>query len=51
MPLSKNNWWSQKQLQSGLQLHMQLILAANVDLDQNENEKYTYIIIFNGIPK
>jgi hypothetical protein len=31
---------------SGLQLHMQLILAANVDLDENEYEKYTYIIHF-----
>ncbi len=30
---------------------MQLILVTNVDLDENENEKYTYIIIFSDIPK
>jgi hypothetical protein len=27
-------------------LHMQLILVINVDLDENKNEKYTYIIHF-----
>jgi hypothetical protein len=25
--------------------------VINVDLDENEDEKYTYIILFNGIPK
>jgi hypothetical protein len=30
---------------------MQLILANNVNLDENENEKYTYIIHFLGHPK
>jgi hypothetical protein len=29
-----------------LQLHMQLILVTNIDLDENENLKYTYIIHF-----
>jgi hypothetical protein len=27
------------------------IVVTNVDLDENENEKYTYIIIFSDIPK
>jgi hypothetical protein len=30
---------------------MQLILATNVDLDENENEKYINIMHFNDIPK
>jgi len=35
-----------KQLQSGLQLHMQLIVVTNVNLDENEDEKHIYIIHF-----
>jgi hypothetical protein len=30
---------------------MQLIFATNVDLDENENEKYIMSSIFNGISK
>jgi len=30
---------------------MKHILAVNVDLDENENEKYSYIILFSEIPK
>jgi hypothetical protein len=30
---------------------MQLILVINVDFDENENEKYTYIIHFECHPK
>jgi hypothetical protein len=30
---------------------MQLILATNVNLDENENEKYTYIIQYEWHPK
>jgi hypothetical protein len=30
---------------------MKYILAINADLDENENEKYSYIILFSGIPK
>jgi hypothetical protein len=30
---------------------MQLIFMTNVDLDENENEKYTYIIHFLWHPK
>jgi hypothetical protein len=30
---------------------MELILAANVDLDKNEDEKYTYINHFYWHPK
>ncbi len=51
MALGKNDYYSHKQLQSGLQLHMQLILVINVNLDENENEKYIYIIFFSGISK
>jgi hypothetical protein len=29
---------------------MHYIFATNVHLDENENEKYIYIILFNGIP-
>jgi hypothetical protein len=32
MALGKNDLQSHKQLQSGLQLHMQIIFAINVDL-------------------
>jgi hypothetical protein len=30
---------------------MQLILVTNVNLDENENEKYIYTSFFNDIPK
>jgi hypothetical protein len=30
---------------------MQLIFVTNVNLDENENEKYTYIIHFKWHPK
>jgi hypothetical protein len=30
---------------------MQFKLPTNVDLDENEDENDTYIILFNGIPK
>jgi hypothetical protein len=40
MAFSKNGLWSHKQLQNGLELHMQFIFATNVNLDENENEKY-----------
>lgn len=33
-------------MQSGLYLHMWFILATNVDLNENDDEKYIYIISF-----
>jgi hypothetical protein len=30
---------------------MQFRLVSNVELNENEDEKYIYIIHFNGIPK
>jgi hypothetical protein len=30
---------------------MRFIFMTNVDSDENENEKYIYIIFFSGIPK
>jgi len=32
-------------------MHMQFILVTNVNLDENENEKFTYIIHFQWHPK
>jgi hypothetical protein len=46
MTPSRNDLLSHKWLQSGLQLHMQFKLPTNVDLDENEDEKETYIIHF-----
>ncbi len=51
MALGKNKWYSHIQLQSGLQLHMQLILVTNVNLDENENEKTLISSNFSGIRK
>jgi hypothetical protein len=44
MAFGENDLQLHKQLQSGLQLHMQIILATNVYL--NENKKYNHIIHF-----
>jgi hypothetical protein len=51
MAFNKNDLWSHKQIQSGLELHMQLIFATNVNLDENENEKTLISSIFSGITK
>jgi hypothetical protein len=51
MKLPKNQLELHIRLQHDLELHMQLWLMNNIGLDENEDEKCTYIILFNGIQK
>jgi hypothetical protein len=48
----KNDLWSHNiRLQSDLKLYMQLRLAINFDLDENEDEKCIYIVHFKWLGK